>query len=410
MNREIYEKYAQLLLKAGVNLQRGQNLLVKGEFVHMDFVNIIEEQAYKMGARYVEADFENPQSTVNRSCHQQDEFLGYIPSYMKNKVDYLSQERWSLIRLDGKADPAVYEKINQERDLSYKKNMRELQKPLMSSFFSGECAWSIACVPTLKWAEQVFGSESGEAVNTFWETLIPIVRLNADDPIAEWKKHSDLLATRCAYLNNSGFNHLHFTGPDTDLHVYLNDRSRWLGGSDKTPEGNIFFPNLPTEEVFTTPNFKKTHGKVRVTRPVSVLDNTVLDAWFIFEEGRVVDYGASKGKDMLDTYFKMDPNARFLGEVALVDVSSPVFQSGKIFNNILLDENAACHIALGRGISGAIKDAEGYNEEQLSEVGCNDSILHTDFMIGSVDVSVVADIDGKYETTIIDKGVFKEKG
>ncbi len=235
---------------------------------------------------------------------------------------------------------------------------------------------------------------------------MPILRLDQKSPSEAWKRQDQILKARSKTLNELKFDHVHFEGPGTDLKVFLGPQTIWDGGSHATFDRRAYMPNIPTEEVFTAPDYRKTEGRVLVTRPVKVLENQVLDAWFEFSEGRVTDFGAKAGKEWLERYFAIEEASRYLGEVALVDVSSPIFQSGRIFESILFDENAACHIALGSGFPTAIKGGDSLSDDELKKLGCNIAIVHTDFMIGSEKTSVSGIAKNGKRVPIISKGRF----
>ncbi len=408
MNKEIYEKYANLLLETGINISEGQSIKIGAEPIHWDFVNILEELAYKKGAKFVRCEIDHPRSTVIRSQHQKDQYLGTIPTYMEKTFDTYVEEQWAFMRFDGAEDPEIYSEVDQKRNAANVKALRQASKKMMEAAMSGRCRWNVAGLPTPKWAAKVMGGEPNQKTfEAFWKVMIPILRLDREDPAAAWKELSDTLKKRSKFLNDKKLASVHFTGPGTDLNIELLPQSQWVGGAIESTDGKIFFPNLPTEEVFTAPNAAKTNGTVRVTRPVKVLGEAVHNAWFKFDQGQVVDYGAdNKGKELLTQYFEIDPKAKFLGEVALVDVSSPIFKSEKIFDSILFDENAACHIALGNGVSMGIQGGDKMKEDELEQLGCNKSLLHTDFMIGSPEVSVTGKTFSGETIQIIDKGSF----
>jgi aminopeptidase len=343
MNEVILEKYADLILKAGINFKEGQNLLISAEPIHWDFVNLLEKRAYENGARYIYSDILSPISKKNRVNYQKEEYLEYLPSYFEKKMNSFIEEEWSFIRLDGQENPNVFLDLNQKKHTTLLKSVGIATKPLVNARMSGKCPWCIAGFPTPNWASLVMESPASEnTTRQFWEILVSVLRLDNDNPIDAWEKHNETLKNRCKFLNDRNLDYLHFEGPDTDLKVYTIPNSIWMGGALTSPEGKEFFPNLPTEEVFTTPDFRKTEGKAKVTRSVKVMGDQVKDAWFEFKDGKVINYGASEGKDTLDKYLQIDPNASYLGEVALVDTNSPIFQSGKTFHSILFDENAAC--------------------------------------------------------------------
>ena len=247
-----------------------------------------------------------------------------------------------------------------------------------------------------------------EAVDALWQVLIPILRLDHPDPAAFWVDHGDLLAARADKLNSLHLDALRFTGPGTDLTIGLMEGSIWHGGPDKTTTGRRFSPNIPTEEVFTSPDFRRTQGQVAFTCPVFVpsVGKIIENGWLRFEKGQVVEYGALAGKDVLDVYLGMDEGAKYLGEVALVDSSSPIFASKRTFYNILFDENAACHIALGSAYPGCLKGGSSMNEGQLKSAGANTSAVHTDFMIGGPEVQVTGLTRDGRSIPLIEEGLF----
>jgi aminopeptidase len=207
--------------------------------------------------------------------------------------------------------------------------------------------------------------------------------------VQAWKDHAATLKRRCEAMNDSGIRSLRITGPGTDLNIELCSESIWIGGPCTTPDGRVFIPNMPTEEIFTTPDYRKTSGKVSVTRPVKVMETLVDGAWFEFKDGRVIQFGADSGREVLEKYLSVDEGASFVGEIALVDSSSPIYQSGCIFSSILYDENASCHLALGNGYPTGLKNGSTLRgKQQLLDAGCNVSLVHRDFMIGSPEINI----------------------
>jgi len=265
--------------------------------------------------------------------------------------------------------------------------------------------WNVAAVATDGWARQVLGP--GAAAADLWKELVPILGLDEADPAASWQKRIDVMARRRDLLDGLKIDSLRFTGPGTDLTVGLMPRSRFRGGDEKAANGRTFAPNLPTEEVFTTPDWRRTEGTAACTRPVEVMGAEVEGARFTFREGRVTAFEAAKNRDLLEKYLAQDGQANALGEVALVDGSSRIFRSGLVFHNILFDENAACHIALGSGYPDAVEGGRDLGTDDLKALGCNVSQVHTDFMIGGPEVSVDAvTADGK-TVRVIEKGRFQ---
>ncbi|MCM2321709.1 MAG: aminopeptidase [Oligoflexia bacterium] len=405
MLQQNYEKIAELAIRFGINFRPGQKVVVTAESIHAPFVALLARKLYESGAAFVHTELVIPRVVIHRSLSQREEFLPYVPDFRKAQIEQYVGERWSFIHVGGMEDPDIFKEMNQQRNSIVQKANTLVNQPLMKMTGTGKCSWTLVALPTPKWAEKVTGEKGEKALELMWKDLSAILRLEGPDPIASWKKHSEALQARCRTLNQRKLRELHFTGPGTDLRIGLCQRSKWVGGAIAQEEGE-FFPNLPSEEVFTTPDFRLTQGKVKVTRPVNVLGDNVEDAYFEFKDGQVVDFGASYGKHLLESYFSIDPRAKSLGEVALVDGSSPIFKSGRVFHNILFDENAACHIALGRAIGLAFEGSEGLSEEELVAAGANQSLLHTDFMIGSEAVSVEAtDSDGR-ALRIIENGRF----
>jgi aminopeptidase len=289
--------------------------------------------------------------------------------------------------------------------------------------------WLVVASPTEKWAEKVLAGPAGgagtgapasgadnpgrgpafsrpRALDDLWETMKPILRLDREDPVAAWREQSERLKRRSAVLDELSVEWLHFEGPGTDLWVAIPERAIWVGGPARTPEGTEFLPNLPTEEVFTTPDYRYTTGHVAVTRPVRVMNKVVEGAWFEFSDGKVVSSGARENAEVLERYFSMDAGAAYAGEIALVDAGSPIFQSGRVFYNTLLDENAACHIALGGSYPTCLEGGEKLSDEELPGIGANVSFVHTDFMIGSEEVDVTARTRDGRDVAVLRDGRF----
>jgi aminopeptidase len=280
----------------------------------------------------------------------------------------------------------------------------------MEAQMSNRLIWCVAPVPTAAWGTQVFEDAGRKAPAdpeaALLAELLPILRLDAADPGAVVRSPAKEIEARAKRLDALALAELHFKGPGTDLRVGLSRRSRWVGGGSRTPDGRYFLANHPSEEVFTSPDARLTEGRAACTRPVEVLGAKVEGAWFEFRGGEVVDFGAAENRASLERYFDIEPHAKRLGEVALVDGSGPIFKSGLVFNNALIDENAACHIALGAAYEEAFEGSEGMDEEAKKGEGFNTSLVHTDFMIGSEKVEV-SGIDGNgREKTLIHDGSF----
>lgn len=408
MNSEILNKYADLLLQVGVNVQKGQNVLIKTEPYHHHFANLLAEKAYQLGAKYVDMSFATPGLTKARLAYSTEENLSFVPEYVKAFSDEWAHKDSCLLNVRGSENPDWLADVDQDRNAIIAKAMSDVAEKMRKFAMSDFLKWNVCNVPTPAWGAKVFGGEaSAENEKKLWESLIPILRLDQEDPVAAWRQNGEMLFNRANKLNELKLKAVHFKAPNTDLTVEIVNDCGWAGGKSLTPDGQVFVANLPTEEIFTTPNWRKTSGKVRVTKPVEVLGKTVENSWFEFKDGKVTDYGAEKGKEQLDTFFKIDEQARYLGEVALVDSSSPIYKSNTVFHSILLDENASCHIALGAGYTNDLAK-EDLSKDQLSERGVNQSILHTDFMIGSDEMNVTGIGHDGTETPILKQGKFTD--
>ncbi len=407
----ILEKYAQVILEM-VHLQEGQNLLVRTEPVHWKFASLIAAEAYRRGARYVRLDsneVENPYLYKARVENSREEYLSYVPKFRTDMDRTMLEEKWALVALKGEEDPDFLKTLDSKRNGAIARAVAEARHPFSRAVQNNAIQWLVVFAPTEKTAARILDMPaSPRTLEKLWDILTPILYLDKDNPAEIWRENSRELKRRAEVLNNMQLEHLVFTGPGTDLRIGLNKKALWKGGSSVADNGVEFSPNIPTHEVFTAPDFHLTEGRAAITRPVlvPVLGKIVEGAWLEFKAGRVTDFGAVKGRDVLEEYFAMDPAARYLGEAALVDSSSPIFQSGRIFYNILFDENASCHIALGAAYPECLQGGGKMSEEELKAEGANISNLHTDFMIGSPNVDVTGRTYSGETVEIIKKGFF----
>lgn len=402
------EKYANVILTS-LNLQKGQNLLVRTEPVHWNFASIIAAEAYKRGARYVRVDSNEKQNSLlykARIENSRDKYLDYVPAFRTETQLLMVEEDWAIIVLVGTEDPDILSNLDPERNTKAVKAVAEADKPFRKAIQNDTIQWTVVFAPTEILAGKIMNMPpSPEAIDRLWEVLTPILHLDDKDPSAAWVRSGEILKRRASVLNNLMVKEVYFRGSGTDLKIGMSQKAIWEGGSSVSAKGIEFSPNIPTEEVFTAPDFRETEGHVRITRPIFVpaIGKMIEGAWLEFKGGKVVDYGAELGKDVLDQYFAIDPAAAYLGEMALVDSNSPIFKSGKIFYNILFDENASCHIALGSAYPGCYEGGSTMGDKELMANGINVSNLHTDFMIGSPDVDVTGKTwDGEMVDIIID--------
>lgn len=406
MNKELMKAYSEVILSGALKIKKGDVLWLRSEPVHLKLARFMAETAYKLGAKYVNISMEDPAfARIRIDSTVDDGFLDYVPENRTPMFDSVVKEGWRSLALRGPAEPDLMEGVDSVKLARATKAASMARKGFLSAISSNKLPWNVCLAPTRAWAEKVLGSDE-DWENRIWDILIPILRLDRDDPVAAWLEHDAMLKRRAEFLNSCKFPKIRFSGPGTDLTIGMLPDRRFNGGSCTSADGTVFFPNIPTEEVFSTPDMTATEGKVRCTRPVTVYGAQVNGAWLRFEKGRVVESGAETNAHVLKQYLSTDEGASMLGEIALVGVDSPIYKSGKIFHNILFDENASCHIALGNGYTDCIDGGTKMNEEALRSCRCNQSLVHTDFMIGSEEVDVTGIAADGTETMIIKNGEF----
>jgi aminopeptidase len=403
-NRDTLHAYAAVVLESGLGVGRGTLLRIIGEPVQRELMLALAEEAYSRGAAQVRLEYDDERLARIRVDRSPEEHLDDVSEILRIDGELFVREGWSQLRISGYEDASAMEGADQGRLTRIQRARSRALQALRDAQMASRIAWCVICSPTEAWARTVFG-ESGTA-ERLWQTLVPILRLDAPDPAGALRAHMAGLDARARLLNEKGLRSLRFRGPGTDLHLTLSPDSRWLGGSDATPAGRIFMPNIPTEEVFATPDFRGTEGTVSMTRRARIHGVVVEGAGLEFRGGKVVSSSATRGGDALARFLETDPGSRRLGEVALVDTSSPIWKSGLVFDSMLLDENAACHIALGAGYDLAFEGAEKLDDAEKARRGFNTSFVHEDFMIGSDEVSLTGvDASGK-EVPVITRGRF----
>jgi aminopeptidase len=389
--------YAELVIGLGVNLAEGQDLQIQAQVEHAEFARMVTAVAYERGARYVDIWYWDPHGKRHRVLEAPEESLGWAPPWFEQRDEYLIEHRGAHLRIEGDPEPDLLRDVDPRRAGMDRMPVFPSRLRVVGS---RQVNWSIVPYPTEGWADVVYGEPD---IDRLWGELLRFLRMDAPDPEAAWKSHMARLDERKDQLNARRFDSLHFKGPGTDLVVGLLERSVWSGTNFETKWGRRHLPNMPTEEVFTTPDARRTEGIVRSTRPLALSGSVVRDLEVRFEAGRAAEVSASAGAEVVTGQLDHDEGASFLGEVALVDGSSPIGQTGRTYFNTLLDENATCHVAIGGAYVHCVEGGEEMSREQLAEIGVNRSSLHTDFMIGGPDVEVWGiDRSGNRVPVIID--------
>lgn len=392
------DRLAEVAIRVGLGLRRGQELVMTATLDTLPLVRRITEHAYRAGAALVTTLLTDEESTLLRYQYGDNESFDHAASWLYDGMAAAYKSGAARLAIAG-GSPGLLSQQDPEKVGRANRAMSTAYRPALELITRHDINWTIVAAATPAWAASVFPDLTADkALAKLWDAIFVASRADVPDSVAAWKAHDAGLHHRADLLNKKSYHALHFKGPETDVRVGLADNHRWLGGGTTAGNGQYCIPNMPTEEVFTTPHKDRTEGHVTSTKPLSHQGTMIEGIRVRFEGGRVVEAKASKGEEILNRMIETDDGARRLGEVALVPHSSPIASSGLLFNNTLFDENAACHIALGQAYSSCLKDGDKLSKEQLSKLGANDSLIHVDWMIGSgkMDVDGVT-ADGKAE-------------
>ncbi len=390
MDSKVLEKYARLLVKTGVNIQKNQILVIQSPIEAAAFARIVSEIAFKEGAKDVQILWKDELSTKIKYSYGPDEIFEEYPSWQKEF--YISYARKGAAFLNIYAtDPELLKDINPERVAKYQKVTNIALKEYRDRTMTNQNAWCIASIPTVAWAKKVFPDLSeDDAVKSLWKAILKSVRVDQEDPVAAWEEHKKSLEKRIDFLNSKKFRYLHYKNElGTDLVIELPKNHLWTGGADFTQDGTAFIANMPTEEVFTLPKKDGVNGKVVSSMPLNYNGSLIDEFSLTFKDGKIIDFTAKEGYDNLKHLINTDEGSAYLGEVALVPYDSPISNLKTLFYNTLFDENASCHLAIGKAYSPCIKGGEKMTDEELKKEGANDSLVHEDFMIGTKDLEIM---------------------
>ena len=396
MKKTAMQKYAALIAKKGVNVQKGQEVVINASVEQPEFVRMVVDECYKAGAKRVKVEWSYQPITKSTYRYCKTSVLSKFEDWEKAKLEYMAKTLPAMIHIISD-DPDGLKGINQKKVSEVSQKRYPIIKPINDAM-NNKYQWCIAAVPGKKWAKKVFPElRASTAVEKLWESILSTSRADGDDPIEAWNEHNSDLKKRCDYINSLGAVELRYHSENgTDFKVGLIPEAQFLGGSEKTIGGVEFNPNIPSEEVFTSPMRGKAEGTVVATRPLSYRGELIENFSMTFKDGKVVDVKAEKNEELLRKMISMDENSAYLGECAFIPQDSPIQNTGITFFETLFDENASCHIALGAGFENCIR---GYEEKTLEEcraMGINDSMIHVDFMIGAPDLSIDAvGADGK---------------
>ncbi len=400
-------KYAELLVKAGGNVQKGQPVVITGSVDNAAFVRLVVEYAYDAGASVVYVVWDDDYTTRAKYLRAADEVFDTCPNWIAERYKHFDDNGAVYLTVKS-SDPDLLNGADADRIRRNTKATRTATKKHSEMTMSNARRWSLLAMPCPAWAKKVFPNLSeDEAMEKLWAHILKGARADGENPINDWAEHKKRIDKYVKYLNNAKFKTLHFTNKlGTDFTVGLAKNNIWVGGGDTAQDGIDFFPNLPTEEIFTMPDRLSANGRVVAAMPLSYQGSLIDGFEITFKDGRAVAYDAKKNRDVLSNIIEMDEGSHYLGEVALVPCSSPISQMNVLFYNTLFDENASCHLALGKAYPNNMEGGDAMSDEERLAAGCNDSLLHVDFMFGTPDMRIVGtDAEGK-ETVFYDNGDF----
>ena len=404
MQKTVLKNYAKLLARTGLNVQKGQEVVISAELDQTEFVLMCAEECYRAGAAKVRVEWSHQPLSRLGAEYKSEEVLGEVAPWQEEKLRLQVRQLPARLYLDSD-DPDGMNGIDSEKYARAMQARQKIIKPYRDKM-ENKYQWCIAAVPGRKWAHKVFPKMPiSAAEEKLWRAILTASRSYEGNPLGNWQEHNRVLRARCEYLNGLGLSALEYRSSNgTNLRVGLIRGGIFAAGSEKTLSGVEFNPNIPSEEVFTSPARGEAEGIVYSTKPLSYQGQLIRNFSVRFEEGRAAEVHAAQGTAVLRKMIEMDEGAAYLGECALVPFDSPISNTGLLFYNTLFDENAACHLALGSGFTNCIQGYESHTEEELRAMGVNDSMIHVDFMIGNDDLKITGVTDTGARYPIFDRG------
>lgn len=399
--KKLYD-FAELVLGVGVNLQKGQGLEIVCPVEKSEVAVAFSEKAYEMGARIVNVRWSCEKTDRVNYLYAEEEALTDIPKWFVDSKNYLVKKGFCYVAIDAE-DPSAFKDVPSEKLAAVSKKKSKLLKAFSDEVMSNGIRWCVVSVPTESWAKKIF--PAADPVEELSFAIEKTMRLDEKNPLEAWQKHIDTLNRRAEFMNAKNFEYLHYTSANgTDLMLGLAENHVWVSAQEKAKDGVPFVANMPTEEIFTAPHKDKINGVVKSALPLSYNGQIIENFSFTFKKGKVIDFSAEKGYDVLKKLLETDAGTLSLGEAALIGKNSPIAKSGILFLNTLFDENASCHLALGKGYPTTVKGGAEMTVKELKKLGVNDSVEHVDFMIGSPDLSVTGIGYDKSETPLFVDG------
>lgn len=396
MKKTLLKKYAKLIARVGANVQKGQKVIVYSEAELYEFTPLVVDECYKAGASCVSVEWRCQPITKLSYKNRTLKSLSEVPEWQKAKMQLMTEELPCRIHLIGE-DPDGIKGVNVDKLQKANIAVSKVMKPYRDKI-ENRHQWTIAAVPTVAWAKKVFPNDrKSVAVEKLWAQILASVRVTEDnDPAAAWEAHNKTFAEKSRFLNDCKFDTIEYKSSNgTDFRVGLMPQGVWHGGCDKTLSGTVFNPNLPTEEIFTSPMKGKAEGRVVSTKPLSYQGHIINNFHIDFKDGKAVAWKAEEGEELLGKMLTTDEGASYIGELALIPCNSPINNSGVLFYETLFDENASCHIAMGMGFADCVENFESLTLDQCRELGLNDSVIHVDFMVGAPDMRITGYKNGK---------------